>query len=97
MSPEKSAERRPQGEGRAWGWLGATSSNHHAFIVLQTTRLFLSDLSKNTYDSNIETYNDDWNTVNGSSGCVYHKSRCKLSIEIKLFFFNPAGIHRPSD
>ena len=69
------------------------------------TRLFLSGLSKNAYDSNTKTYNDDWKPVNRSKACVYHKSRCELSIEIKLFLSNPApgkkgsaaGIHRPSD
>ncbi len=33
------------GAGRAWGWLGATSGNQHAFIVLQTPLPLLLDLS----------------------------------------------------
>jgi len=30
----------PPPRGRAWGWHRITTSNHHAFIVLQTSSIF---------------------------------------------------------
>ena len=33
------------GAGRAWGWLAATTNNHHTYIVLQTISLAVNEVA----------------------------------------------------